>query len=134
MKHIEEVAVVVIVNSNGEVLVTQRDDPSTPIIHLKWQLPGGGKEKNETLEETCIREAKEETGLTVKLVTKTPHKITQELPRRNLLLCGFKAIPTSGTINTELDKETRDAKWLSRDEINKLDLLPKTIEMIDACY
>lgn len=29
-----------------------------------WQFPGGGKSANESLEETAIRELKEETGLT----------------------------------------------------------------------
>lgn len=133
MGNIEEVAVAVIVNTKGEVLVTQRHDPSNPIIHMKWQLPGGKKEYDETIEEACVREAKEETGLTVKIDSQKPHKITQELPRRKLLLCGFRAIPTSGTINTTLDKETNDAKWLPKEEIFKLNLLPKTIEMIDAC-
>lgn len=133
MGYVEDVAVIVIVNRRGEILLTQRFDPSIPSIHMKWQLPGGKKERNETLEEACIREAKEETGLSVRLVTSNPHKILQKLQKRTLLLCGFRAEPISGTISVEKDRETHDAKWYLREEISKLETLEQTVEMIDAC-
>ncbi|MFH1256205.1 MAG: NUDIX hydrolase [Candidatus Diapherotrites archaeon] len=36
-----------------------------------WVLPGGRIEMNETVEQACMREAKEETGLKVKIVKMT---------------------------------------------------------------
>jgi 8-oxo-dGTP diphosphatase len=35
-----------------------------------WALPGGRMEPNESVEQTCIRETKEETGLNVEIVRK----------------------------------------------------------------
>ncbi|WP_145408635.1 NUDIX domain-containing protein [Paenibacillus xylanexedens] len=50
----------IIKDSYGRVLLQRRSD------YGDWGLPGGGMETGETIEETMIREVKEETGLTVK--------------------------------------------------------------------
>ncbi len=53
---------VIITNENNEILLQQRADT------LKWGLPGGLKELNETLLECAKREVKEETNLDVKIL------------------------------------------------------------------
>ncbi|MEI2404541.1 NUDIX hydrolase [Niallia taxi] len=50
-------ATIIIVNEQGEILFQHRSDT------LDWGLPGGALELTETLEETALRELKEETGL-----------------------------------------------------------------------
>ena len=62
------VAVAVIINEKGEVLLTQRNQPKDPSVHLCWQLPGGGVEDGESVISACIREAYEETGFKIKLL------------------------------------------------------------------
>lgn len=56
-------------NTKGEVLFIFRNG--------KWDLPKGGTEKNETIEETAMREVEEETGVNglsiVKKLPKTYH-------------------------------------------------------------
>ena len=49
-----------IVIQNGKLLVSREE------VTDYWMLPGGGLEKNETLEECCVREISEETGYLVK--------------------------------------------------------------------
>lgn len=132
MKYID-VAVAVIIDSKSKILLTQRHDPKNSSTHLKWQLPGGGIEKNETEISACYREVLEETGLTVKILNQNPHFILNKLDNTTYRLKGFKAEVISGTINVEKDKETGDAKWYKREEILKLDCLPNTLEMIDNC-
>lgn len=51
-------ACVILENSDGKVLLQQRTSG-------RWGLPGGLLELGETLDETAIREVKEETGLVV---------------------------------------------------------------------
>ena len=61
-------------NSKGEVLFIFRNG--------KWDLPKGGTEKNETMEETAIREVEEETGVTgLKIINKLPK--TYHIFKRN---------------------------------------------------
>jgi len=128
-----DVAVAVIINNEGQVLLTQRYSPESPEWHLKWQLPGGGVEKNETVEEACIREAYEETGFHIKLVGTSPFIVKSEYEGRRYLLNGFKAEVVSGTINTEKDIETADAKWFDVSEIGSLKTLKDTYTMVNAC-
>lgn len=61
--------------SGRKILLTRRTDND------RWCLPGGRMDPGESIEETCIREVWEETGLQVKVrrllgVYTTPHRIT----------------------------------------------------------
>lgn len=51
----------VIEDKDHKILVVKRND--VPL----WDLPGGRKDKGETLEECVIREVKEETGLEIEI-------------------------------------------------------------------
>lgn len=125
------VAVAVIVNSKGEILLTKRNDPKNLNVHLKWQLPGGGIEKKETPHQACIREILEETGYGIKLLSKTSQVIRHSYLNKEYILHGFKAKVVSGTINVENDDETLDAKWFDISKIGKLKRLDDTLEMIE---
>ncbi len=48
-------------SSRKKVLLTRRSDNG------RWCLPGGGMDPGESAEETCVREALEETGLQVRV-------------------------------------------------------------------
>ncbi len=54
-----------IITHGGKVLMTRRRVSEG---ELSWQFPGGAIEVGETAEEAAVREAKEETGLTVTAV------------------------------------------------------------------
>lgn len=53
---------IVIINEDNEVLLQKRTDVG------KWALPSGHIEIGETVEEAAIREIKEETNLTIKII------------------------------------------------------------------
>ena len=124
---------VAVIEENGKILLTQRYSPESPVMHLKWQLPGGEVEKGETTENACIREVMEETGYSVKIISKKSVVIEHPYEAKKYILHGFKVKLISGTINTELDSETADAQWYSRAEWKKLPMLEDTVEMIESC-
>lgn len=127
------VAVSVVVNSNNKILMTQRYSPESPDVHLKWQLPGGGVEVNETIESACTRETLEETGLKIKLLSKKPIIVSHIYGDTNYILHAFKASVVSGTINTDLDPETNDAKWYTLNDIGELEMLKGTMYLVESC-
>jgi len=47
---------------NGKVLMVKQHVKRGDIV---WNFPGGGIKENETAEEACIREVKEETGYNI---------------------------------------------------------------------
>jgi 8-oxo-dGTP pyrophosphatase MutT (NUDIX family) len=53
---------VVLVDTEGRVLLFHTSDPTMPEIGEWWELPGGGMEDGESYAETAAREITEETG------------------------------------------------------------------------
>jgi ADP-ribose pyrophosphatase YjhB (NUDIX family) len=64
MRAIEpQIASVVILSSDGKILMGRKDARKDGVYPNAWHLPGGGQTDGETLEHTAIREIAEETGL-----------------------------------------------------------------------
>ena len=55
---------IIIEYKDGSIALVKRKNPP---FKGQWSLPGGKLDGNETIEQTAIREAKEETGLDIKL-------------------------------------------------------------------
>src|SRR5699024_9331343 len=51
----------IVTDEHGRILLINRRD------NTLWALPGGGHEIGETIEQTAVREVKEETGLDVEV-------------------------------------------------------------------
>src|SRR3989344_3979737 len=69
MRHKQIIAALgIIINDEGQFLITLRNDPDNPRAHHKWEIPGGGVEDGETFEQAVIREVKEEIGVVIELL------------------------------------------------------------------
>ncbi|EEL51325.1 NUDIX hydrolase [Bacillus mycoides] len=53
---------------DGKLLMVLQGRPNVKEAELKWSVPSGGKLEEETFEECCIREVKEETGYDVRII------------------------------------------------------------------
>jgi 8-oxo-dGTP diphosphatase len=123
---------VAIIKKDNKFLLTQRFSPEHPTTHLKWQLPGGGVEKNESIERACIRETREETGFTVAILKKSTLNHANKYDNVRYVLHGFLCEIVSGKINIELDEETNDAKWYTLEEAKKLKTLDETVDFLQS--
>ena len=106
----------IIVNEEGNVLLAQRG--TEPFKGL-WGLPGGKMDWGETIEQTCVREAKEETGLDIEVdelfsVESDPDRYNCKdkfLTVNHNFVCrviGGKLQPC---------RESTDFKWVGPDEV-----------------
>ncbi|MDP2647787.1 MAG: NUDIX domain-containing protein [Candidatus Yanofskybacteria bacterium] len=130
------IAVALIKNEEGKILLQRRIDPKIPSAHGKWEFPGGKVESHESAEQTAIRESKEEIGCDIKLIRKLPIVVTQSWEKTDgekldVEVCCYEAILMSG-IGQPLDKKVSEVVWLHKEEIQNLDTLPAIKDFIDA--
>ena len=64
----QEIGIGIVFNKIGQLLIDQRLEKSS--MGGLWEFPGGKKNSYETIEETIVRELKEELGIIVQLGAK----------------------------------------------------------------
>ena len=94
----------VIVVDGRVVLVKRAHEP----LRGEWNLPGGGVEVGETLEDACRREVREETGLEVRVgpVIEVFDRIMRDADGRvqyHFVLVDFVCVRTGGTLQCGSD-------------------------------
>lgn len=104
-----------VIEKNGRFLLVQE---TKKIAHGLYNLPAGKVEEGETIIETAIREAKEETGLTVKPVKIIGIFQNSNTNSSNLIDVIFKSEIVSGEITTS--EEHPIVKFFTFDEIEDL--------------
>jgi 8-oxo-dGTP pyrophosphatase MutT (NUDIX family) len=103
-------------NKNGDVLFIFRGG--------KWDLPKGGIEKGEAIEETAIREVEEETGVTGLTITKKLQK-TYHIFKRNgrykLKICHWFEMQTDfdGIPQGQLEEGIEKVEWKNPQQIKE---------------
>ena len=120
-------ATTLVFNDKNELLLNLRSDTNT------WGIPGGSMELYETIEETAIRELKEETGITaekLELVTVLSGKDYYfEYPNGDKMctvIVLFKVLDYSGRINVS-DNESKQLKFFKLDALPNMESRAKSI-------
>ena len=111
-----------IFNAQGEVLLQRRGDTD------KWGFPGGAIELGETPQMTAVREAKEETGLDVKVgkiigVYSDLDIMYSSGDQAQSIVIAYELINVGGELFCD-QKETTELKYFSRS--NKPELFTKS--------
>jgi 8-oxo-dGTP diphosphatase len=112
-------ATAIIVYPENKILLIKRFTP--PFIDY-WALPGGKSEPGETVEQTIVREVKEETGLNVKIVRQVGEYYeqgTQGGHEYNYCPACFLVKPIDGAIKKQ-ESEIAEIKLFSLDEVPKV--------------
>lgn len=120
----------ILVHDDGKILLIKRGkDPYKGC----WSLPGGSQEFGETLEETAIRELKEETSLETSNIrfAKIRDRITRD-DDGNILFHFVLAtfITSSFTGQAKALDDADDFGWYRLEDMQKLKTTPNTTEFI----
>ncbi len=111
---------------DGLILVTQRP-PGKPRAGL-WEFPGGKMEHGETIEQTLIREVKEELGLDCRELLPW-QVIRHQYPDMMVELHFIHVLEFSGTPTPH---DGQDLRWVSKAEALKLPFLPADAAILAA--
>jgi 8-oxo-dGTP pyrophosphatase MutT (NUDIX family) len=126
-KEVELVPVVagVVIKKENKYLLVQEKYHN---VYGLWNFPAGRVDLGDTIEQTAIKEAKEEVGFEVKLIRKI--NIYQELatePPKH----AFEAEIVGGSLHYPED-EILDARWFTFEEIKELKDKLRSNWIIDA--
>lgn len=124
-------ACVVLTNDQDEILLQERTDS------LRWGLPGGLMELDESIQDCAIREVFEETGLEVELVRfigifNNPMQRWRERDEARILVFAFTGKVIGGELSVH-DHESKSLCYFRKDELPSLHSID-TVEIINAYY
>jgi 8-oxo-dGTP diphosphatase len=115
-----------IIEMEGEILCAQRSE--TMKLPLKWEFPGGKKEKNESYKECLKREIKEELDLEIEIVERLPSFTYRFSNKERIKLIPFRCKALSRDINLT---EHQEIKWLGKEQLKKLDWAEADIPIVN---
>ena len=107
--------------SGGKILILKRalNEKSFPGL---WDLPGGRLEHGESLEESLMREVKEETNLSVKILNLVSAFSTEVKDGFGVFLI-YRCKKNSDVIKI-CEEDHSEYKWETKEEIIKLEKTP----------
>jgi 8-oxo-dGTP diphosphatase len=119
-----------IVIENSRVVLVKRAHPP---LQNQWSIPGGVLEVGELVREAAVREAREETGLTVEPgellgVFDRVLRDGNDRVQYHYVLVDFLCRRVSGELTAAGDAAA--ARWFTRDELSALNLAEDTLEVV----
>ena len=121
----------VIINKNNEILILQRNKDED-IFPNMWELPSGKREFLESSESCLIREVKEETGLSVKIImpfSVFDYQIEKPKEIRDTIQINF-LVRVVNKKKVKLSPEHQNFAWISKNNIDKYQLSQATKKVI----
>jgi 8-oxo-dGTP diphosphatase len=119
----------IIIEAARVILVKRRHPP----LQDEWSIPGGVLEVGELVREAAIREAREETGLTVEPgeLLGVYDRVLRDADKRvqyHYVLIDFLCRRVAGDLAAASD--AAEVRWFTREELPALKLAEDTIDVI----
>lgn len=100
---------IVIRDDKNNILFIKRSETKSTLPGA-WSFPSGTQEEGESIEETTVRESKEELGVDVKIESTLA---INELPEFKVRLHFIVCTISSGTPEIQEENEIAEIKWMS---------------------
>src|ERR1700691_4757757 len=128
------VGVGAIVIENSRVVLVKRAHPP---LQAQWSIPGGVLEVGELVREAAIREAREETGLTVETGERLGvyDRVLRDANQRvqyHYVLIDFLCRRVAGDLAAASDAS--EVRWFTREELPALKLAEDTFDVIQKGF
>ncbi len=126
---VQKVIAGVAIVDNGKILIVQRSAEEDIFPNL-WEFPSGKKEPMEKVEEAAKREAKEETGLEVK-IGKPVYVFNFGWEKEGEIRDATEIVflgKVDGKPEVKISREHQNFAWVDADEIENYDALKETKE------
>jgi 8-oxo-dGTP diphosphatase len=120
-----DVTCALIIDDQNRLFAAQRS--STMNLPLKWELPGGKIEPNESAEACLVREIAEELNIQIKILKELIPN-THSYPSITIRLIPFVCKRIGGEIEL---KEHINLRWLNADEMLDLDWADADVPIIN---
>jgi len=123
-----------IIIKDGKMLITLRNDPYRLEVHKKWEFPGGIIDFGETGESTAIKEAKEEAGYDIEVISQLrgmrvkDHQFSTFRYQVYLIPYICRVVGGDGKYS---DAEVLDAKWIDLESYRDYEFLPGDNDFLD---
>ncbi|WP_337035151.1 NUDIX hydrolase [Paenibacillus illinoisensis] len=115
MKRIDVAYALITDQTNTKILMVQNRDGG------RWTLPGGAVEINETFEEAAIREAKEETGLDIRLIGVVAlNEYQVEKKSEHIVYVTFRSSIIGGMEEINRPDEIMKISWIDVEQADSL--------------
>ncbi len=119
-----------IIIENARVVLVKRAHPP---LQAEWSIPGGVLEVGELMREAAIREAREETGLTVEPgeLLGVYDRVLRDANKRvqyHYVLIDFLCRRVAGDLAAASD--AAEVRWFTRKELPGLELAEDTLDVI----
>ena len=124
------VGVGAIIIEESHVVLVKRVHPP---LRAEWSIPGGVLEVGELVREAAVREAREETGLTVEPgellgVYDRVLRNAEQRVQYHYVLIDFLCRQVAGDLAASSDAD--EVRWFSREELPALKLAEDTLDVI----
>ena len=120
------VASVALINSDNQILIAQR--PKEKHLSGLWEFPGGKVEKNESPENTLIRELKEELNVNINQKCVAPLTFSEfDYKEFNLLLLLYVCRRCDGDPES---MENNPIKWVKSNKLREYKMPPADDSLI----
>jgi 8-oxo-dGTP diphosphatase len=128
------VGVGAIIIENARVVLVKRAHPP---LQAEWSIPGGVLEVGELVREAAIREAREETGLTVEPgeLLGVYDRVLRDADKRvqyHYVLIDFLCRRVAGNLAAASD--AAEVRWFTGQELPELKLAEDTLEVIQKGF